>query len=569
MEKRDFNFDKKGVKGDNFAHLFFAIVLIVGLVYLVTIGLVTAITVSSPNFTRVGNYSGAINFSITVLSTQTNVSNITIWYNASGGANATFLVNIPNATFTTNSKFNISHDISGLADGDNYNFSFFVFNSTGAGGPAITEVYSSTNITIDNTPPNVTFSGEATSGGNYSNSAYGLLQVNVSVSDNNASIGLGVGEVWINISNASNSQHNFTRARSSAGSVWNITATGINLLGYADGVWTIRVYANDSLTAGDLVNNHFTNITANLNTTEKINITIDNTAPTASAVCSPGTVNTGDVVTCTCSPSDSLSGVNSSATSITATPSTSNTGTFTESCSFADMAGNIVSTTAQYTVEQSGSGASTSSGSSSGAQVAVTSTDDSASIEKSYTFTTITPGTSAVKSDFNADAGINEIALEVSEAATNVMVTVTEHDGKPSAVSVAKNGEIYKYLQIETENLDGKLEKATIKVQVEKSWVSSNVQDMNDVAVFKFDGSDWNELSTTYDSEDDTYYYYIVSVDSFSYFAIGEKVVEEATTTSTPSIPEGSNKFMWITIAIILLAIIIGGGIAWKKKGGQ
>ena len=47
-----------------------------------------------------------------------------------------------------------------------------------------------------------------------------------------------------------------------------------------------------------------------------------------------------------------------------------------------------------------------------------------------------------------ATTGINEITLEVSEIAQNVMVTVTEHGGKPSAVSIAKNGEIYKCSQL-------------------------------------------------------------------------------------------------------------------------
>ena len=105
-------------------------------------------------------------------------------------------------------------------------------------------------------------------------------------------------------------------------------------------------------------------------------------------------------------------------------------------------------------------------------------------------------------------------------------------------------------------------------MQVEKSWVADNVADMNDVAVFKFDesGSEWNELGTTYDSEDDTYYYYTVEVDSFSYFAIGEKVVEEeAETTTGTTTGEKSNKIMWIVIAILLLAVL-AGGVVWKKR---
>jgi len=74
------------------------------------------------------------------------------------------------------------------------------------------------------------------------------------------------------------------------------------------------------------------------------------------------TVTSGDVVTCTCSPTDSLSEINTSATTITTTPSTANTGTFTESCGFADNAGNTGIASTTYTVELSGGGSSSGGG---------------------------------------------------------------------------------------------------------------------------------------------------------------------------------------------------------------
>ena len=602
------NFERKGMKGNNWMHLFFATILIVSLVYVVNFAGAWGGHILSDNETRIVNYSkifGVVNedvtqnYNISINNSGIfNISmvNITLWGNfrfdnkATGaliGSNGTGNISAPMTAIFSNTsdeltwKNNtaipndqlVNGTITGATSGANSTFFWFnataltpglfnitvrIFQNSSAGIPAL---YNETNISIrvnDTSAPyqiNITNTskGRIWSNGNYS----GSFEFNASVLDNYLT-GAGIStigvRVFINITNSSGQQNATITLSNVSGNYWNGT---INTAQFPDGVYNISVWVND--TSNNLNNS-----------ASSFNVTFDQTNPTASVVCSPATLKTGDVVTCTCSPSDPTSGINSSATSITANPSTSNTGTFSESCSFADMAGNTGSTSTTYIVEQSGSGATSSTGTSSGSQVAVTSTDDTAATEKSYTFTTITPGTPAVKSDFNADAGISEIILEVSEAASDVMVIVTEHDGKPSAVSVAKNGEIYKYLQIETENLDGKLEKATIKVQVEKSWVSGNVEDMNDVAVFKFDGSDWNELTTTYDSEDDTYYYYTAEVSSFSYFAIGEKAVEageEATTTGT--VPEGSSKFMWIAIAIILLAIIVGGGVAWKKNKGQ
>jgi hypothetical protein len=100
----------------------------------------------------------------------------------------------------------------------------------------------------------------------------------------------------------------------------------------------------------------------NLNNSEKIQITIDNTASTGTVSCTPSPVISGNVVTCTCFPLDSLPGENTSATNITVSPSTVNTGTQTSICSFADLAGNIGSASGIYIVELGGSGSSGGSG---------------------------------------------------------------------------------------------------------------------------------------------------------------------------------------------------------------
>lgn len=594
-------FEKKGSMKNGAFHLALLLVAALAIVFVGSFTEAWTTSVLSNNELKVVNYTNitgrvinedvatVYNFSInhTIGGNNLTVVNISLWGNfiftsgsngtgntTRGGASEQYAIFFGNSSDTI--KWNASNATAYiLPSNQTTNSSFFWFTAT-ATTPGkynmtvrltynYTSVYNETNVTVvinDTTIPYDITPSDALNRGwvNASDS----LAVNLSVFDNGnftqsnnveteiRNVNLTVYTSTSGVS-ASYNMSNVTKA-SSFGHYWNVT---IDTSSFADGIYNISIKAEDK--------------TGNVNNTNISNVRFDNTAPTASAVCSGdgggSTVNSGEDITCTCSPSDSLSGVNLSATSITENPLTSNTGVYSVSCTFTDMSGNTGSTTAQYTVEQSGVASSSSSGATSSAQTSVTSTDDTAATEKSYTFTTVSPGTPAVKSDFNTDAGVSEITLEVSEAASNVMVTVTEHDGKPNTVSVAREGSVYKYLQIEAENLDGKLDKATIKVQVEKSWVSGNVEGMEDVAVFKFDGSDWNELTTTYDSEDDTYYYYTAEVDSFSYFAIGEKAVEqeEVTATSTTGF-ERSSKFMWIAIAILLLAIVIGGGIAWKKK---
>ena len=84
--------------------------------------------------------------------------------------------------------------------------------------------------------------------------------------------------------------------------------------------------------------------------------------------------------------------------------------------------------------------------------------------------------------------------------------------------------------EITTENLEDKLEKGIVVIRVEKNWTMENEIDRDNVAMFEFDenSSSWNELPTAFTEEDDNNYYYEVELNSFSYFAIGEKVKVEA-----------------------------------------
>jgi len=92
--------------------------------------------------------------------------------------------------------------------------------------------------------------------------------------------------------------------------------------------------------------------------------------------------------------------------------------------------------------------------------------------------------------------------------------------------------------------------------------------DKNEIAVHKFDESNnkWNQLKTIYSSEDSSYYYYDVELDSFSYFAIAEgSAVSDAETIGT-TIPKKQGNWTWLWVLIIAVVLIAGWYFTKKKR---
>ncbi len=164
------------------------------------------------------------------------------------------------------------------------------------------------------------------------------------------------------------------------------------------------------------------------------------------------------------------------------------------------------------------------------------------------------------------ETGVTEVTIEVNKETLNVKVEVAKYESKPLPVSVEVSGKTYRYLEITVENLNSNLEKATIKFEVDKTWVGNNNLEKNDVAVSKFDelNEKWNELDTKFDSEDDNFYYYTIVLDSFSFFAIGEKIgvikdipSDSKSSSFLKSIRENVPLWIWWMLVIILSVSII------------
>lgn len=450
------------------------------------------------------------------------------WTSGGGDAAANYTVylwmddSFVSSTLNANTS-TVGYDFSNITEA-NYTFSISAVNATGD------ESTNSSNVSmyVDATGPIVNFTG-------YTNATFKRntdnLILNISVGD--ALSGVTGSNCFIDV--------NGTNETVTVSSGW-CNTTQLNLTGLADGNQTIKVYANDTVNVIGSNESFFV-------------VQIDTTGPTPTASCGSNTIYLGDSFPCTCTGTDSGSGVSTNVGSSTAPEgitTISTIGSFTYTCTVTDIAGNSASSTKVYTVFNTGGG---------GAPVGP--------LKETHSFTKITPGAAAIVKNFDSEIGIKEIKIEVNNEAQNVKIVVTKYDGRPAEVSVTKSGKVDQYLQIEVSNVDNKLDKATITARVKKSWVSSNGLEIDDVAIFKFDenAEEWNELTTISREGDSTYYYYDAEVSSFSFFAIGEKVVVtdegEEVGVSDERTTKKSTNLTWLWILIVVLILI---AIGWNKK---
>ncbi len=277
---------------------------------------------------------------------------------------------------------------------------------------------------------------------------------------------------------------------------------------------------------------------------ESINFfTTDSTGPTITFLCDAELITPGETLTCTCSAADSLTGVQS--TTYTANPSTATVGTFSTSCISLDNLNNSGTTSWSYIVEAPISGGGV-----------ILPAPGEPTLVKTHSIFEIFPGVVTTLSGF-AKTGVTSVTFEVNKKTTNVKVKVSKYDSKPTEVSKEVTGRTYRYLQISMENLNENLEKAKVKFEVDKNWFETNNLKTNEVSIFKFDNSTekWNELDTNFDSEDDNFYYYTIELDSFSFFALGEKIVEELKIVhkTAEDSRELDGKELWVILIILIL----------------
>jgi len=207
----------------------------------------------------------------------------------------------------------------------NYTFTIQAENSTGA-----TEYINSTNLSmiVDTTNPAIAYGGSVEV--EAANLSQDYIYVNVTASDtykDTLSFSLYNTTGLVN-------QTNFTDSYATLTINWTVSG---------DGTYYYNVTANDSAT--------------NSNSTTTRIIILDTTNPSVSSFsCTPSSGVQGFSISCSCSGTDATSSVET--TSYTASPSTTAVGSFTETCTVTDYAGNSVSDTTSYTVSSGSSGSS-------------------------------------------------------------------------------------------------------------------------------------------------------------------------------------------------------------------
>jgi PGF-pre-PGF domain-containing protein len=236
-----------------------------------------------------------------------------------------------------------------------------------------------------------------------------------------------------------------------------------------------------------------------------------------------------------CSPSDIL-GSGSAGVSCTIAASSSatlgsNTLTISISPTNADSVTKTVSVTvSEATVTTTPGGGSPGSGGSSGG------TTGNKTHKKTQTWTKITPGAATIMKIVDPEIGLKQINITVRNSAQTVTITVTKLDGKPASVVHEVSGKIYKYIEINADNInETHIDKVKMQFEVNKSWINANSIDPNTIALNRYKNG-WEKLTTKKTSEDNDFVYYEAETTGFSTFAISGEVMAGVTTTTVPGV---------------------------------
>ena len=232
-------------------------------------------------------------------------------------------------------------------------------------------------------------------------------------------------------------------------------------------------------------------------------------APTISFSCTPSSVEVGATVTCTCTGTDT-SGLNTSATSYTANPSTSTIGTFSLICNMTDVIGNSASVTTTYTVTAA---TTTGGGGITAGQPTQTHSWNIITENEPVTMTIVEP-----------EIDLTQITITTTETVTSASITVTAIDVTPqSDIRISISGMNYQGFKIDTLEInDANIANVTIEFRVNKTWIEENYANYDSVTLYRKTepGNQWGALNTTLINEDSEFYYFSAVSPGFSLFVV-------------------------------------------------
>ncbi|MBA7701626.1 hypothetical protein ES703_110367 [subsurface metagenome] len=124
----------------------------------------------------------------------------------------------------------------------------------------------------------------------------------------------------------------------------------------------------------------------------------------------------------------------------------------------------------------------------------------------------------------NPEIDITKITVEVNQEVQSASITVTVIDVTPqSDIQIRVDGINYQGFKIDTTNLnDTNTENVTIDFRVNKTWLDEQDLTYDSVALYRKPGKPniWDELNTSFVSEDEDYYYFSAISPGFSIFVI-------------------------------------------------
>jgi PGF-pre-PGF domain-containing protein len=204
-------------------------------------------------------------------------------------------------------------------------------------------------------------------------------------------------------------------------------------------------------------------------------------------------------------------------------------------------------------------------------------------ISQKHTWTNMKPHIKNILKITKKEIGLRQINIEIKSQANNVRITITKLEGKPANVIHEIRGKVYKYMEINIENLANEnISNATIEFEVNKSWIRENNIDKNTISLNRYRNG-WEKLRTRLITENESYIIYEAETPGFSVFAIsGEEITttlplpETVPTTITTTIlttmpsrattsvtipttipPEKPMDYTYIFISITMVAIFI------------
>lgn len=166
--------------------------------------------------------------------------------------------------------------------------------------------------------------------------------------------------------------------------------------------------------------------------------------------------------------------------------------------------------------------------------------------------------------------GVEEVSIQAINPANNVQISV-QSLGTSNPASQNPTGTVYRYLNISAGIDDSNVKSATIKFDVDNSWLIQNSIDLNSVVLNRYHNGAWQPLATRYLSSKGTTLTFQSQTPGFSAFAVtglssqqpsqnpttsqtNTNLNQSAATSTSTQLAVDYSLLMWILPLIVVVA---------------